>query len=211
VKGRQRVRVGGFPAAFANLKEAIMKKPEREALATPPAEGEEAAAAAGAAEPLAAVVAERDQLASEKADLQDRLLRRLAEFENFRRRAEKEKAEIREFSAMETIRLLLPVIDDFERALKAGTADNEYTRGMELIFQRLSSELQKMGLEPLSTEGQKFDPHSHHALELRETSEFEDHAILEELQKGYNFRGKLLRPAMVTVAVAPSAGKQPEA
>lgn len=188
-----------------------MKKPEREALATPPAEGEEAAAAAGAAKPLAAVVAERDQLAAEKADLQDRLLRRLAEFENFRRRAEKEKAEIREFSAMETIGLLLPVIDDFERALKAGTADNEYTRGMELIFQRLSSELQKMGLEPLSTEGQKFDPHSHHALELRETSEFEDHTILGELQKGYNFRGKLLRPAMVTVAVAPSIGKQPEA
>jgi molecular chaperone GrpE len=135
----------------------------------------------------------------------------MAEFENYRRRAEKEKAEIREFSGMETIRLLLPVLDDFERAIKAGAADNEHTRGIELIFERLSSELRKMGLEPIPTEGQKFDPHSHHALELRETSEFEDHAILEELQKGYNFRGRLLRPAMVRVAVAPSIGKQSEA
>jgi molecular chaperone GrpE len=198
-------------AAFVNLKEAIMMKPEGETLANPLPEGEEAAAAADAGQPPDSVVAERDQLAADKADLQDRLLRRMAEFDNFRRRAEKEKAEIREFSAMETILHLLPVIDDFERAIKAASADDEYTRGMELIFQRLSGELQKMGLEPISTEGQKFDPHSHHALELRETDEFEDHSILDELQKGYNFRGRLLRPAMVTVAVAPSAGKQPEA
>jgi molecular chaperone GrpE len=198
-------------AAFVNLKEAIMMNPEGETLANPAAEGEQAAAAADAAQLSDSVAAERDQLAADKADLQDRLLRRMAEFDNFRRRAEKEKAEIREYSAMETILHLLPVIDDFERAIRAGSADNEYTRGMELIFQRLSSELQKMGLEPISTEGQKFDPHSHHALELRETDEFEDHSILEELQKGYNFRGRLLRPAMVTVAVAPSAGKQPEA
>jgi molecular chaperone GrpE len=195
---------------FVNLKEVIMKKPEREVPAGPPAEGEEAAAA-DPAQSLASVEAERDQLAADKADLQDRLLRRMAEFENFRRRAEREKAEIREFSGMETIRLLLPVLDDFERAIKAGSADNEHTRGMQLIFERLSGELRKMGLEPISTEGQQFDPHSHHALEMRETSEFEDHAILEELQKGYNFRGRLLRPAMVRVAVAPSIRKQSEA
>lgn len=187
-----------------------MKKPEREVPAAPPAEGEEAAAA-DPAQSLASVEAERDQLAAEKADLQDRLLRRMAEFENFRRRAEREKAEIREFSGMETIRLLLPVLDDFERAIKAGSADNEHTRGMQLIFERLSGELRKMGLEPISTEGQQFDPHSHHALEMRETSEFEDHAILEELQKGYNFRGRLLRPAMVRVAVAPPVREQSEA
>ena len=186
-----------------------MKKPEKEILANALAEGD-AAAASDPAQSLASVVAERDQLAAEKVDLQDRLLRRMAEFDNYRRRAEKEKAEIREFSGMETIRLLLPVLDDFERAIKAGAADNEHTRGIELIYERLSGELRKMGLEPIPTEGQKFDPHSHHALELRETSEFEDHAILEELQKGYNFRGRLLRPAMVRVAVAPAAGKQSE-
>ncbi len=157
---------------------------------------------------LAAVAAERDQLAAEKAELQDRLLRRVAEFENFRRRVEREKSELREFSTMETVRHVLPVLDDFERALAVETPDNEYARGMELIFQRLSVELQKLGLEPISSEGRKFDPHIHHALEMRQTSEAEENVILAELQKGYNFRGKLLRPALVTVAVAPSSGEQ---
>ena len=157
---------------------------------------------------LASIVAERDQLAKERAELQDRLLRRMAEFENYRRRADREKAELREFSTMETIRQLLPVLDSFERALATGTSDAEYARGMELIFQRFSAELQKLGLEPIAAEGQKFDPHSHHALEMRETLEAEEQAVLAELQKGYNFRGKLLRPALVRVAVAPSSEKQ---
>jgi molecular chaperone GrpE len=100
------------------------------------------------------------------------------------------------------------VLDDFERALAVETADKEYARGMELIFQRLTAELQKLGLEPVSSEGQQFDPHIHHALEMRQTSEAQEHAILAELQKGYNFRGKLLRPALVRVAVAPSSGTQ---
>jgi molecular chaperone GrpE len=81
---------------------------------------------------------------------------------------------------------------------------------MELIFQRLSGELEKLGLETIPTEGQPFNPHMHHALEMRETAEAEDHTILGELQKGYNFRGKLLRPALVSVAVAPSSEKQPD-
>ncbi len=149
----------------------------------------------------------RDQLAAEKAELQDRLLRRMAEFENFRRRVEREKSEIHEFSTMETMRHLLPVLDDFERALKTETSDPEFAKGMELIFQRFSGELRKLGLEPIAAEGQKFDPNIHHALEMRETAEVEDHTILAEMQKGYTFRGKLLRPAMVRVAVAPSSEK----
>jgi molecular chaperone GrpE len=157
---------------------------------------------------LAAALAERDQLAADKADLQDRLLRRMAEFDNFRRRVEREKSETREFATMEAIQHVLPVLDDFERALKAETADREYARGMELIFQRFAGELEKLGLEPISTEGQKFDPHVHHALEMRETAEAEDHTILAELQKGYNFQGRLLRPALVSVAVAPSSEKR---
>ena len=87
----------------------------------------------------------------------------------------------------------------------------EFAKGMELILQRFSGELRKLGLEPISAEGQKFDPNIHHALEMRETTEVEDHTILAELQKGYNFRGKLLRPAMVRVAVAPSSEKRPDA
>lgn len=160
-------------------------------------------AAAPAEDPLAALRQERDRLAAENAELQDRLLRRMAEFENFRRRVEKEKAEIREFAAMEAIRPLLPVLDDLDRALQVETADKEFSRGMELIRQRLHAELQKMGLERVPAAGQKFDPNIHHAIEMRQTEEAEDHSVLEELQKGYTFRGRLLRPAMVRVAVSP--------
>jgi molecular chaperone GrpE len=172
------------------------------------AEDADAVAIVDSAAQLAAIAAERDRLAAEKAELQDRLLRRMAEFENFRRRADREKAELRDFSTMETIRHVLPVLDDFERALAAETSDKEYAKGMELIYQRLAAELQKLGLEPISTAGQKFDPHIHHALEMQPAAGVEEHAILAELQKGYNFRGKLLRPALVRVAVAPPQEKQ---
>jgi molecular chaperone GrpE len=141
-----------------------MKRNKEEPAADPVAEGAEPVANGDEPQPPASVLAETERLSAEKAELQDRLLRRVAEFENFRRRVEREKAEIREYSAMETIRHLLPVLDDFERALKAEGDSKEYARGMELIFQRLSGELQKMGLETISTEGKKFDPHIHHAL-----------------------------------------------
>lgn len=152
---------------------------------------------------LAAVTAERDQLAAEKAELHDRLLRRAAELENFRRRVERERIEIIEFAGMETIRALLPALDDFERALKVECTDKEYARGMELIYQRLWESLKKMGLEAIAAQGCKFDPHLHHAVETVRSDELEDHTILEEYQRGYNFKGRLLRPAMVKVALKP--------
>lgn len=152
---------------------------------------------------LAALTAERDKLSAEKADLQDRLLRRQAEFDNFRKRADREKMEILEYAGMDAARAILPVVDDFERALKTESADKEYSRGMELIHQRLSEALKKMGLEPLDTKGQKFDPNLHHGVDKQQTEEFEEDTILEEYQKGYQFKGRLLRPAMVKVAVRP--------
>jgi molecular chaperone GrpE len=187
-----------------------MKNEEGEMSASREPSGQDTAQAVIAEPQLEALAKERDQLSAEKADLQDRLLRRMAEFDNFRRRAEREKAEIHEYSTMETLRRLLPVLDDFERAISTETADREYARGMELIFQRFAGELQKMGLEQIQAAGQPFNPHVHHALEMRQTSEVDDHTVLEELQKGYTFRGKLLRPAMVRVAVAPSAEETPE-
>jgi molecular chaperone GrpE len=150
---------------------------------------------------LEAVTLERDNLLADRAELQDRLLRRQAEFDNFRRRTEREKSEAIEYANTETLRDLLPVIDDLERALKAETTDKEYAKGMDLIYQRLSDSLKKLGLEPIETMGQTFDPHVHHAVEMVETSDQEDHAILDEYQRGYNFKGRLLRPAMVKVAV----------
>jgi molecular chaperone GrpE len=155
-------------------------------------------------EQMAALTAERDQLAAEKADLQDRLMRRQAEFDNFRRRSEREKGEMVDFGKMEAIQAILPIVDDFERALKIETADKEYSRGMMLIHQRLEDSLKKLGLTPLETVGKKFDPNLHHAVDKFQTDEHEEDTILDEYQKGYNFRDRLLRPAMVKVSVRSS-------
>lgn len=152
---------------------------------------------------LAALTADRDQLAAEKADLQDILLRRQAEFENFRRRTERERSDFLQYAGMELVRELLPILDDFERALKVESADKDFSKGVEQIYQRLYETLKKIGLEPIETSGQKFDPHHHQAIEQVQTQDAEDHAILEEFQRGYNFKGKLLRPSMVKVAVNP--------
>ena len=108
---------------------------------------------------------------------------------------------------MESVRALLPVVDDFERALKIECADKEYARGMDLIYQRLFEALGKLGLEPLAAVGQPFDPNLHHAVEMAQTEDAEDHTVLEEFQRGYNFRGRLLRPSMVKVAVRPKSGE----
>jgi molecular chaperone GrpE len=153
--------------------------------------------------PLATVIAERDRLAAEKADLHDRLLRARAEFDNARRRAERERSDFLQFASMDMVRELLPVLDDFERALKVPTADKDYARGVELIYNRFYETLKKMGLEPIAAEGKRFDPNVHEAVQRVETDEAEDQTILGELQRGYNFKGKLLRPAWVKVAVRP--------
>jgi molecular chaperone GrpE len=154
-----------------------------------------------------ALIAERDQLAQEKTELQDRYLRLQAEFENSRRRAERERLDFAEYAGMEILRPLLTVLDDFERALKAaaetGSPDNEFVKGVELIYNRLTDTLKKQGLEPIAAEGGKFDPQLHHAVQMVETDDAEDGAILEVYQRGYNFKGKLLRPAMVKVASKP--------
>jgi molecular chaperone GrpE len=152
---------------------------------------------------LGAVISERDQLALEKAELSDRLLRARAEFDNARRRTERERSEFLQFAAMDMVKDLLPVLDDFERALQVETADRSYAKGVELIYQRLSDTLKKVGLEPIETAGQPFDPNLHQAVERVETDEAEDQSVLGEFQRGYNFKGKLLRPAMVKVAVKP--------
>jgi molecular chaperone GrpE len=154
---------------------------------------------------LSAITAERDSLVVEKAELNDRLLRAQAEFQNLRRRMDKEKLEWHEYAATGAVGALLPILDDFERALKIESTDKEYAKGMDLIYQRLSESLKKLGLEPILSAGQPFNPHVHHAVDKVETAAAEDGTVLEEYQRGYNFKGRLLRPAMVKVAVAPAA------
>jgi molecular chaperone GrpE len=144
---------------------------------------------------------ELDRLSKEKAELQELLQRRQAEFDNYRRRSERERSEVFEFASMDTVKALVPILDDFERALRVESADKEYARGMELIYQRLFETLRKLGLEPISEEVPLFNPHIHHAVEMVDTKDHPDQTILEEYQRGYYFKGRLLRPAMVKVAV----------
>lgn len=152
---------------------------------------------------IAVLKADVERAAAEKSELEERLLRARAEFDNARRRAERERSDYLQFAAMDLVREILPVLDDFERALATETADRAYARGVELIYTRLRETLRKMGLEPIETTGKSFDPNVHEAVDRVETEEADDQAIVGEYQKGYNFRGKLLRPAMVRVAVRP--------
>jgi molecular chaperone GrpE len=160
-------------------------------------------AQSGAQAPAAGgeVLAERDRLVREKAELQDLMQRRQAEFDNFRRRSERERSEIFEFASMDAVKALLPILDDFERSLKVETADKEYAKGIELIYTRFSEALKKLGLEPMENENNLFNPHIHHAVEMVDTKDHPDQTILDEYQRGYSFKGRLLRPAMVKVAV----------
>ena len=149
--------------------------------------------------------AEREQWAVEKAELHDRLLRAHSDFQNFRRRTEQQRVETYDLATAEAIRVMIPVLDDFERALKVEAADREYAAGIELIHNRFAEALKKLGLEPMDSKGQPFDPQIHHAVDMVETTDAPDHTILDEYQRGYNFKGRLLRPAMVKVAVQPAA------
>jgi len=151
---------------------------------------------------VAAAAAERDQARAEIAELQDRLLRSRAEFENFRRRTDRDRSDFLQYAGMEIVRELLPVLDDFERAMKAESADTGYQKGMELIYQRLLETLRKIGLEPMEVPpGTEFDPNVHQAVVRAEDADAADNTVLEVFQRGYNFKGKLLRPTMVKVAV----------
>ena len=156
-----------------------------------------------------AVAAERDKLAAEKAALEDVLLRRQADLENYRRRVEREKVETREYASMDAVQSLLPILDDFERSLRAAPPGYEegpvaeYSKGVDLIYRRLLDALSKLGLEPIPSQGSMFDPNLHNAIQKEERADVDDQTVLEEYQRGYRFRGRLLRPAMVKVAVKP--------
>lgn len=165
--------------------------------------GSDQAQVADPVDQLAAIAAERDRLAEEKAELQDRILRRQAEFDNFRKRVERERFETLEYASMEAIKSILPIVDDFQRALKTECADKEYVRGMELIEQRFTEAMTKLGLVPMESLDKKFDPNLHHAVSKQPSDNHEEETIIEEYQKGYFFKDRLLRPAMVKVAVRP--------
>ncbi len=140
---------------------------------------------------------------AENKDLYDRLLRKQAELENFRKRTQKEKEELRQYAAEDLIRSLLPTLDGFERALqhRDENVPEAYYQGLELIYHGLSEVLARAGLTVLDTVGQVFDPHLHQAVETVDAPGRREHEIVEELQRGYKLKNRLLRPAIVKVAV----------
>jgi molecular chaperone GrpE len=147
--------------------------------------------------------AEVAKLAADLQELRQTLLRRQADFENYRKRIEKERAEDSKRYTARVIEALIPIIDGFEHALAAHRESEyeKYRKGFELIYKQLRDNLAKLGIERVEPLGQHFDPHLHQAMDRVETDEAEDGTILQVYQPGYVFHGRVLRPAMVRVAV----------
>lgn len=150
---------------------------------------------------------ELQTLRAEKQELLNTLQRRQADFENYRKRVEKERQQDRHRGVELLIEKLLPVLDAFDRALASneGESGSEFRKGFELIRRQLWDVLSKQGLERVESVGQDFNPHAHHAIESVETSEHPEGTVAGELQPGYIFQGRIIRPAMVRVAAAPGA------
>jgi molecular chaperone GrpE len=168
-----------------------------------------------AVEVPAVSVEQFEGLQKEKQDLYDRLLRKQAEFDNFRKRTEKEKIESYDFAVANFILGLLPALDGLERGLSLteGETVESYKRGIELILKQLRDQLASAGVQPIRVTGKMFDPNFHQAVMREESAVLPENEIIEEMQRGYTFKDRLLRPSMVKVAVAPAQAQveEPEA
>jgi molecular chaperone GrpE len=146
-----------------------------------------------------------EQLRKQRDDYYDRLLRQTAEFDNYRKRVERERREQADLLSADVIRELLPLVDDLERALQtevSGDAVEAYRRGVEIIHRQLLELLRKRGVRPIDAVGADFDPHFHESVAQETTSEHREGEVLQELRRGYMMGDRLLRPAMVKVAKA---------
>jgi molecular chaperone GrpE len=161
--------------------------------------------AAGNEQEGAAASEEWERLRQERDTLLDRLARLQAEFDNFRKRNVREQQEFRDYALVEAIKSLLPVLDSFDRALSTPErSSEEFHQGIELINRQFHDALAKLGVQPIEARGTAFDPNLHQAVQMVETDEAEDHHVLDELQRGYMLKNRLLRPAMVRVATNPN-------
>jgi molecular chaperone GrpE len=162
------------------------------------------------AKDTAAADAEVAKLASDLNDLRETLMRRQADFENYRKRVEKERTEDSRRATARVIESLIPSIDGFEHALAAHReAEYEnYRKGFELIYKQLVDNVTRLGVERVDPLGKQFDPHLHQAMDRMETLDHADGEIVQVYQPGYVFHGRVLRPAMVRVAVQPGAASK---
>jgi molecular chaperone GrpE len=147
--------------------------------------------------------AEFDQLKSERDQLVDRLARLQAEFDNARKRAEREKLEFRDYATGNVVEQFLPVLDNFELALKSGGTAHQLRSGVALIVKQMEEVLRQLQVNPIAAVGEAFDPRLHEALGSVDREDIPDQHVAEEIRRGYRLRERLLRPAMVRVAHNP--------
>jgi molecular chaperone GrpE len=148
----------------------------------------------------AAIEAELAKVRLERDMLLDRMARMQADFDNARKRAQREQQEYRDYALTDAVRTLLPILDSFDRAIATSGSGDDLRKGVELINRQLHDALTKLGVEAVPAEGAPFDPNVHEALGMVETADVPDDHVAEELQRGYKLKGRLLRPAMVRVA-----------
>jgi molecular chaperone GrpE len=147
--------------------------------------------------------AELEQVKGERDQLLDRLARLQAEFDNARKRESKERADSRDYAISNAVEPFLGVMDNFQLALKSDGSKEQLRAGVELILKQMEDALKGLNVQPVEAVGAQFDPRVHEALGSIETKEFPDHQVLEEIRRGYKIRDKLLRPALVKIAVNP--------
>jgi molecular chaperone GrpE len=170
----------------------------------PPAGNDDSSSEQAATKDAAGLEAELEKVRAERAAYLDRLARLQAEFDNFRKRNAKEQQEYREYALAEALKLLLPILDSLDRAVKTDAASlQDFQSGIELIDKQFHDALAKLGVQPIVTEGAAFDPNLHQAVQMVDTDDAEDNHVLDELQRGYKLKERLLRPAMVRVAHNP--------
>ncbi len=177
----------------------------------PPAEADDSTSTPGdggkTAQPGSAETDDIEKLRVERAAFLDRAARLQAEFDNFRKRNAKEQQEYRDYALAEALKALLPILDSLDRALKTNAASlEEYRSGIELIDKQFHDALSKLGVQPVPSEGELFDPNLHQAIQMVDTNETADNHVIDELQRGYKLKERLLRPAMVRVAHNPNKG-----
>jgi molecular chaperone GrpE len=143
---------------------------------------------------------ELQNLKQERDGLYDRLLRKQADFDNYKKRVERERSEFVQFASAELMKELLNALDSFDMAIRNAKTDEHTLRGFELIYKQLLDTMVRFGLKPIEAKGQAFDPNFHQAVSTVATQTVDENTVLEEMRKGYLLNGKLLRPAMVSVS-----------